>query len=287
MEPLTRLLVPVDFSIVSKSLVGLAASLSGRYSSEVVLMHVIEESLVDHVSGGYNVTLLVESLQDEARRKLEELKDYAERMGAARVRIYHEVPIADPASAIAGVASEVRASEIIIASKGWGLSRMFSMGSTSRLVVKLSPVPVIFIRALREKGTVKLMLHDGELFGNILYALSREYQEDALEYVMKLASLTGSRLTIVHVLEDGDSPLREVERRISYTGIDVETVEGRGKPHEVILRYARAVGANSLFLERRLHRGLMSLFLGTTLDRVLNGSEVPVIVYPAAGERRR
>lgn len=287
-EPLTRILVPVDFSPVTKPLVDLAASISSQYSSEIVLMHVIEESIVDHVSAGYNVTLLVESLVEESKKKLEELSAYALEKGAARVSVYQEIPIADPAPAIAGVASEVRASEILVASKGWGLSRLFSLGSTGRLVVKLSPVPVIFVKAMKENDAVKLLLRDGKLFGTLLYAIKHDYTMPSLEYLMKLASLTKSRVTIIHIPESGSTEfLSDVERRLSYSAIEVEVVEVKGRAHDAILRYARAIGANAIYLERRVHQGPRSIFLGSVLDRVLNAAEVPVIVHPAAGEQRK
>lgn len=287
-EPLTRILVPVDFSPVTKPLVDLAASISSQYSSEIVLMHVIEESIVDHVSAGYNVTLLVENLVEESKRKLEELSTYALEKGAARVSVYREIPIADPAPAIAGVASEIRASEVLVASKGWGLSRLFSLGSTGRLVVKLSPVPVIFVKAIKENDSVRLLLRDGKLFGTLLYAIKHDYTTPSLEYLMKLASLTKSRVTIVHIPESGTTEfLSDIERRLSYSAIEVEVVEVRGRAHDAIIRYARAIGANAIYLERRVHQGPRSIFLGSVLDRVLNAAEVPVIVHPAAGEQKR
>ena len=284
MEPLSRILVPVDFSLVTEPLVDLAAEISSRYGPEIVLLHVIEESLVEHVASGYNVSLTVAGLAEESRRRLELLKSRAESSGA-RVRVYSDVPVADPAAAIAGVASEVRASEILLASKGWGLRRLFSLGSTSRLVVKLSPVPVFFIKAVKGDGKARLLLNGGTIFGTIVYGIVKDYSTAALEYIAKLASKTGSRLVLIHVKEsDGADFLGTVEHRLSYMNVEVEKVEVRGRPYSAILAYAEAVEANSIYLERRLHEGVKSLFLGSTIDRILNSSRLPVIVHPAARE---
>jgi len=279
-EPLTRILVPLDFSEVSSPLVEVAARLSKKYSAEIVLFHAIEESVVEHVIAGYNVSLVVSDLVEEARRKLEKYKALAEGLGA-RVSIYSDIPVADPAAAIASVAHEIRASEVLLANKGWGIKRLLSLGSTSRLVVKLAETPVIIIKGIHEGDTVKLLIR-GDLFGSILYAITRNYREEALDYVSELAAKTNSRLIIVHIREDDMKTdfLSDVERKLSYRGIEVEKIDVSGKPHSVILTYASASNVNSIFMERSVHEGIKSLFLGSTLDRVLNSSEIPVIVYP-------
>jgi nucleotide-binding universal stress UspA family protein len=286
LEPLSRVLVPVDFSPITEPIVDLAASISSRYGSEIVLLHVIEESLVEHVAGGYNVSLTVSQLAEEAKRKLGILKSRAE-AGGARVRLYDDVPVADPAAAIAGIASEVRASEVLIANRGWGLRRLFSIGSTSRLVVKLSPVPVFFVRAIKKDDKVTLLLNDNNMFGTIVYGIVEKYSEEALEYIARLATKTRSRIVLIHVKENSDGAfLSDVEHRLSYTSVEIEKVEVRGRPHSAILAYAEAVGANSIYLERRVHEGVSGIFLGSTVDRILNSSRIPVIVHPAARESR-
>jgi len=290
LEPLTRILVPVDFSPVSEPLVRLAAVVASKYSSELVLLHVIEEGVVEHVSAGYNVNLVIEEMVEEARRKLERLADSARDAGAPRVSVFGEVPVADPAPAIAGVASKIRASEVFVASRGWGLSRLFSLGSTSRLVVKLSPVPVLFLKAVRDDGRVRLLTRGDVFGGTILYAVKSGYTREAVEYLIKLASLTRSRLVLISVEENGvkaEDVVGELARRISYNGVEVEAVASKGKVHEAILKYARAVEANLIYLERRIHSGIRGLILGSTLDRILNSSELPVLVHPAAGEQRK
>jgi nucleotide-binding universal stress UspA family protein len=286
LEPLSRILVPVDFSPVTEPLVDLAASISSHYNSELILLHVIEEDIVEHVAGGYNVSLTVSQMIEEAKKKLKALASRAEAKGA-RVRVYEDIPVADPAAAIAGIASEIRASEVLIASRGWGFKRLFSLGSTSRLVVKLSPIPVLFVRSIRENDRVILLLNDNSLFGTIVYGIIEKYSEEALEYISRLAAKTKSRIVLIHVKENSSGAfLNNVERRLSYTNVEVEKVEVRGRPHSAILAYAEAVGANSIYLERKVHEGIKGLFLGSTVDRILNSSRIPVIVHPAARESR-
>ncbi len=285
MDPLVRLLVPLDFSPVSEPLLRIAASISKQYSAELVLVHVIEDSIVEHVSAGYNVSLIVSELEREARKKLESFKSMAEELGA-RATVYDEIPVSDPAAAIAEIASEIRASEVVVASRGWGLKRLFSIGSTSKLLVKLSPVPVLFLRAYKQDDKAAIIVPEGGLFGTIAYAITGTYSEEALDYVTKLASKTKSKIILIHVREKGSGEfVDEVARKLSYRGVDVEKVVTTGRPHEAIISYAEAAGASLIFMERRVHEGIKSLFLGSTLDRVLNSSRIPVLVHPAASER--
>lgn len=77
----------------------------------------------------------------------------------------------------------------------------------------------------------------------------------------------------------GESILERLRKSAQEAGIEAEAALETGLPHEVILRYAR--GADLLVLGRsgEAHGGRF-LGLGSTVDRVLRTSPIPVVVAP-------
>jgi nucleotide-binding universal stress UspA family protein len=284
-EPLSRVLVPTDFSEVTDPLMKIATYISKKYGSEIVLLHVIEEGLVEHIMAGYNVSELIPTLERESSKKLEALEERLKSEGA-RVRVYPEIPVADPAVAITSIAEEVNASEILIASKGWGWRRLLSWGSTSRLVVKMSRRPVIYVRASKEKDHVKLLYRDEDFFKNILYARKSSHPKELVEYLISLAKKTKGRVVVIRVPEGEETAenvskeLEPLTEKISYSGVNVERVIVKGNVTEEILRASEVLGATSIFTGRSISRSLHEIVLGSTLGKILSVTKVPIIIYP-------
>ena len=284
-EPLSRLLVPLDFSRVTDPLLELAGKISLKYNTEVVLLHVIEEGIVDHIMAGYNISELVPNLEREALKKL---KDYERRLSSKNVKVsvYPEVPVADPAAAIVSVAEEVGASEILIASKGWGWKRFLPWGSTSRLIVKTSTRPVIYVRATRSEDKVRLLYKDPDIFKNILYARKSSHPKEMLDYLIRLQKKTRGRVTVIRIPEGSEtteSVSRELEpitNEISYAGIEVKRLVIRGNVAEEIVKAAEAIGSTAIYTGRTVSQSLSELILGSSLGKILGMTRVPIIIFP-------
>ncbi|MEB3860630.1 MAG: universal stress protein [Desulfurococcales archaeon] len=285
-DPLTRILLPLDFSRVSEPLLDFATKLAIKYSSELLLVHVIEESIVEHVAAGYDVTGFVEELEEKARAKLEQYADKARSQGA-RARVYENMVVGDPAAVIANIASEEGASEILTASKGWGIRRLIPLGSTVRLLAALSPVPLIRLKAVKEGEEVKVLGSPEEVFSHILVAVDTTVTSATVEYAASLAAKTRARITVVHVIENrGEADdlkfVDEVVSEISSRGIEVSRVIVSGKPYKRIIEVSSQLEASSILVERRvMSHVLRELLLGSTLVNLLNKASKPVIVVPS------
>ena len=126
----------------------------------------------------------------------------------------------------------------------------------------------------------------------------------AAEFGAELASHYGARLDIVHVIEErsgllGDARDAETEGREILDGvtgvitenasttrsttINTELIEG--SPYEVISDYADEHDADLIVMGRRGRSGLKERLLGTTTERVLRQTKVPVLTVPGTTER--
>ncbi len=283
--PLSRLLVPLDFSKVSEPLLDLTSQISLKYKSEVILFHAIEEGVVDHIMAGYNISELVPKLEEEALKKLKAFEKKLISKGV-RTRIYPEVPVADPAAAIVSVAEEVNASEILMASKGWGWKRILPWGSTSRLVIKTSTRPVIYIRATKSRENVKLLYKDPDIFRNILYARKPFHPKELTDYLILLEKKTKGRITVIRVPEGSETnktvskELEPLMDEISFAGIDVNRLIIKGNVAEEIIKAAEAIGSTAIYTGRSVSQSLHELILGSSLGKILGMTKVPVIIFP-------
>ncbi len=284
-EVLSRVLVPVDFSKITDLLVDVATYISVKYGSEIILLHVIEEGVVEHIMAGYNISELLPSLEREASKKLGMLEEKLRAKGA-KVRIYPETPVADPATAIVSIADEINASEILIASKGWGWKRILPWGSTARLVVKTSRRPVIYIRATKENDDVKLLFKDLDFFKTILYARKASHPQRLVDYLINLSKKTNGRIVVIRIPEGGETvervskELEPVMNEISYSGINVERIVIKGNVTEEIIKAAEAINSTSIFTGRSITRSLHELILGSTLGKLLGATQIPLIIFP-------
>lgn len=118
----------------------------------------------------------------------------------------------------------------------------------------------------------------------------------AVEYAIDLASTCGATLYALSIVDS--RPLesaRHSEQMIAAAGPLVEAVRERaeradlrvvtevktGVPHQAILDYADEAGADVVILGVTGRGGVERFLLGSTADRVLRLSSVPVLLVPA------
>jgi nucleotide-binding universal stress UspA family protein len=135
--------------------------------------------------------------------------------------------------------------------------------------------------------------------GNILVAA--DFSEGSLGAIARAARLPiarSSTITIVHVLPEDVEPrwkaaieegghrelarLKEATERLTQDAgrplIEVKTSLRGGKPFAAILEEARATRAELIVIGRHGRRTFRSLLLGSTAERVIRKSELPVLV---------
>lgn len=285
---MSHILVPVDLSRVSDLLVEASGRIAKRYRSRVTLFHAIEEGLVVHVASGYDVEGLRRYLEERARRRLEEYRRRLDSMGVD-VDVYDDIPVGDPGVLISDVAGEVGASEVLMASKGSGLERIIPIGSTLKVAVGLSRVPVVRFKVVSGDGEAALETGDSDPFRFILVGVDENASKGMIEYAVSLAARSGGRLMFLHVVEYGreePSPhvknaLRLAEKKASEEDVRYETMILSGPPHKVIFQVSEQLQVTSVLVGRTVQKSLVEYLFGSTLDRLLKVVRKPLIIYPS------
>lgn len=145
-----NILVPVDFSDVTESLMRHARELARALGASVCLLHVEapEPYFVGYKPGPQSVRDSVAREIRQDNRRLFELRDGLLREGIESKALLLQGPTAE---AILKEAKRLQADLIVIGSHGRGALYHLLLGSVSNSVLAASPCPVLIVRSVDEK----------------------------------------------------------------------------------------------------------------------------------------
>lgn len=264
--PPQRMLVPLDLSRVSLAAWQHARELGKAFDASLDVLFVKEIFPSTEIPPAY--------ARLDAAQKKELLSRIRSKVGPGPRIIFHE---GEPAATILRVAKSRRHDLIVMGTNGrTGLKRVW-MGSVTEAVVRRSPVPVWVARS--KPRSIR----------SILAPVNFEpHSEAGLLRACELAVPLKAKVTALHVADDL-TRLPNPRLRLSILtshfpeglarscGLELEVLEG--SPTEEILRAGMNHDLVVLVAHRRSLLG--DMVLGTTAERVLRHSAVPVLAVPA------
>ncbi len=141
-ERINRILVPVDFSAPSRTMLQYAVAFATQFRASLVLLHVVEHINVPSRVVYYATRLQLSVLESGMRR----LAELAQRAVPPDIKAEQIVRAGTPYDVINRVARREQADLIIIATRGHGAVKQFFIGSTAGRVVRHAPCPVLVVR---------------------------------------------------------------------------------------------------------------------------------------------
>jgi nucleotide-binding universal stress UspA family protein len=153
MSEFDTLVVTTDFSETSRRAFAPALAIARRFSSSVVVVHVVEDRLPAFVDE-FAAIPVEEILESQARRASQELERFVEPYESSGVRLERVVLRGTPHLEIARLAAERGAGLIAMSTHGRGFISHALFGSTTERVVRRAPCPVLTVRGPepRERG---------------------------------------------------------------------------------------------------------------------------------------
>ncbi|WP_338739507.1 universal stress protein [Haloplanus salilacus] len=125
------------------------------------------------------------------------------------------------------------------------------------------------------------------------HALELAATHDATVHLLNVAdtardSVTPVRGRVVDVLErEGARIVRDATERATGRGVPIVTDVLQGDPYRTIVEYADTYGVDLVVMATRGRQGLDEFLLGSTTERVLRRSGVPVLTVRPDDERTR
>jgi len=276
-EPLFRkILVPVDLGDSSVAPVRYAGMFARRFGSELTLMYANELAAL---FGNFDPAW-IESNADPARER--ERDEAALRAFAADyltgVTPSTLVVAGHPVTSIQ-TAKEQSADLILMGTHGRRGWRRALAGSVADAVVRAASQPVLVLPAHYDGRPAE------DRIERVLCPVNfTEAARDAVQYACRIANNFESELVLVHVQEEGDadsefvhSQFREWLPHERRSPCSFRELVLRGGPAERVLDCVEDVGADLLVMGAQVKRLRTESVLGTTAERLLRFSPVPIL----------
>ncbi len=148
MVSLKKILVPTDFSELSKRAVDYALSLVQQYGAEMTLLTVVDDRVFQDglVDVAYLEQQVMEARNESFSKRLEALRAETANSAPAKAKITSEMIFGVAFSEIVQYAKDNQTDLIVMGTHGTsGITHML-LGSTTEKVVRKAPCPVMIVR---------------------------------------------------------------------------------------------------------------------------------------------
>jgi nucleotide-binding universal stress UspA family protein len=189
-----------------------------------------------------------------------------------------------------------KADLVVMGTHGRRSIERFLLGSTTEDMLRRIPVPILTVS---HRGAGKHAESPfGAPFQRILYATDlSETSASGLHYCAELARVLGSHLTMLHVMDLRDTVAFSNEADVHASlmgrlhkavgkehcdGLRIATEVVRGVPHREILTFAEKSNADLIVINLQSKGLLERAVLGSTAERVIRTSSIPVLSIPGA-----
>lgn len=282
-----KILLPTDLSELSLSVFPWAVSFAEGFDATIVLLYADPfADPIDLVGGGFTVSdpERVDSMKSLARKTLE--RHAAELLPET---IHRELVI-DVDAPYRSIVRQAESADVVIMGThgrtGW---RRALLGSVTETVLRETTTPVLAIRGLEGEGR-----QAPPTFTRIVCPVNyTDMALLALAHAVDVASVFGSEIILVHVVEDrADHAEEHAERLEAWIPSEVarrmksRRLVRKGDPAEEVLDLARKESADLIVVGAQHKRFSDTTVVGVTTERITRHATCPVLTVhrEASGE---
>ena len=264
MFQLRQILFPIDFSVRSRGAAAYVQALAGRFDAELVLLHVIEAS--------YNSTL-----EDIDKVRVENFESFFDK-SLKHLRVRKLIEHGEAGRKIIECAKANKADLIMIPTQGMGIYRRLILGSTSAKVLHDADCPVWTGVHLENAPPLEAVVCQRILCAVDLKPASAR----VLEWASRVAEEYQADLTLVHVLQGGESAraraeaTQALERLQSAAGYPATLRVETGDVSRAVTEAAARGNADLLVIGRKPESGVLGR-LEMTAYSLIRQSPCPVV----------
>lgn len=269
-----KILVPTDFSEVSKYALKVAAEVASKTDSEIILLHIIEKpvsmgvaNIVSGATAMYVDTELLDQMSEDARQQLLQIKqEFPEiTMRLIIAKVYEQ--------AVSDVISEKTADLIIMGTAGEDSFDDYIAGTHTENVVRKSKSPVIVVnRPVSADYTIKNIVFPTDLVN---------FDEGVLGSLKAFAKMFEAKIHLLYVRtpssEKSKADLEKFQTKANLQEAEIHIFEGNNE-EEGILEFAKENNADLIVMPTHARSGFSLLLNGSVTDDVMNHSHIPVLV---------
>ncbi len=276
-----RVLYPTDFSEVSlHALRECILKLAKLGIKELHLLNVIDITMAEFEAF---------ELEGIYREKLEKLARETEEKCGGKTKVTADVRMGIPSIEIAEAADEVEAELIVIPSVGENIWRRMFVGSTASNLARASKKPVLLLKYTQKDGKFEFSGDCERMFERPLVALDfSRCSVKLIQTVRKFRELVKGGI-LIHSVDYGG--VDELEHNMAVAKKNLEkSAKGLGEGFEIevmvgtasqaIIGTAIAKNSTLIVLGKKGRSFIKDLLLGSTAERVIRDSKLPVLLVP-------
>jgi nucleotide-binding universal stress UspA family protein len=212
-----KILIPTDFSKLSKVAVKYAVKISKKLNAELVLLHVVYIDFPPRNAAAVRAKDIEDTLVDNATQDCIQLIDEIKKENNRKIRISYKIIKGYPVEDVIGnFAQHNDISLIIMGTKGASGLKKILMGSNATAVINHSDIPVISVPEFARFNNLK----------NIVYATDMTNLNSEMKVLIPLAKLFDARIHISHILSsktkmeaDTKKALSDAIKKLKYSKI--------------------------------------------------------------------
>ncbi|WP_298820763.1 universal stress protein [Chloroflexus sp.] len=283
------ILVPLDGSPVGEQALAAAARLARAVNATIHLVHVhYPNSLTPIVIE--TLPIIDADLQSLAaeheRYYLNQIASSPTLAGISTVVTRLEGSVAE---SLAAHAEAIQANLIVMTTHGWSGFEHFWLGSVAEALLRLTHTPLWLMRPGEPAQRAAQPLR------RILVPLDgSERSEQVLPHAQALAAIDEARLILVRIInrqsrrsatagadprQEAEAYLSTVAARLEAQGVPTDIAVGSAdQPARAVLSLSRELQVDAIALATRGQGGWQRLMVGSTADKVIRASPIPVLV---------
>ncbi len=278
---LRNILLPIDFSSRSETILAYGAALARRYDCTLYTVTVVPEEITDYVEPPDPFFL-----RHSAEKKMASLANPALLQGVKHRELVKEGSVRET---LAELIDRLEIDLVVLGTHGRGGMKKMVLGSAAEELVNSALCPVLTFGPQVPTGVPPQGKLQGILYATDLLRASGR----ALAFALWLAERDGARLTLVHVLKipngvqhaDSQSEIELTKKRLAellrpeVLSVDTECITEIGAPGERILKIAESQGADLIVMgpHHTAHARAATHLPWDTTHKVLSHARCPVL----------
>jgi nucleotide-binding universal stress UspA family protein len=286
-----KILWATDFSDEAREAFLYADIFAKTFGAKISGLHVIPGFSPEHYQSAIVVIDELKKRMDHMRNVTEEKFKSFQR--AKDIKFEYHIKEGNAAKAIVETAEELGADLIVIGRKGLSAIERLFIGNVANQVLRLSPIPILITKKKSGKPKFKKILVPTDF---------SEQEEVERDYAWKLAKGFDSDITLLHILELHDyefpprvldemldSVLKKLKQRKRREKEDIKIIEDVTRAIDApvgIVDYADTHRIDMIVISTCAQSKLERFFLGSTTEKVISYSPMPVFAIPPSHRKR-
>lgn len=284
---LKKILWVTDFSDEAQEALIYAKAFAETFKAKLLALHVVP----DFSPALYNTTAVIKG---ELARRVDKMKKEAERKLNAlqktkKVEFESFITEGNASKKIVEVSEKRKVDLIVMGRRGVSAIEKLFIGSVANQVLRNSSVPILLTKKKKGKPSFKRILVPTD------FSQQEELERD---YAWKLAKGFDSDLTLLHVLELHDyefsprvlddmfdSVMKKLKTRKKREKEEIRVTEDVYRAINAsigVVDYAETHKFDMIVISTCVHSKLERFFLGSTTEKVISYSSVPIFAIPPA-----